>query len=39
VLRYLYGFTGSALINGAVAGNCSTRCEAADILAYLQTLD
>jgi hypothetical protein len=35
----MFGFTGTTLTNGAVAGNCVTRCDAATILAYLQTLD
>ena len=39
VLRFLFGFTGTTLTNGAVAGNCVTRCDPASILAYLQTLD
>jgi hypothetical protein len=39
VLRFMFGFTGSSLTNNAVAGNCVTRCDAATILAYLQTLD
>jgi hypothetical protein len=39
VLRFTFGLTGAALVNGAVAGNCVTRCDAATILAYLQTLD
>jgi hypothetical protein len=38
ILRYTFGFTGATLTNGAVAGNCVTRCDAASILAYLQTL-
>jgi hypothetical protein len=37
VLRFLFGFTGSALTGGAVAPNC-TRCDAAAILPYLQSL-
>ena len=39
VLRFLFGFTGTTLTNNAVAGNCVTRCNAATILPYLQTLD
>ena len=39
ILRFLFGFTGTTLTNGAVAGNCVTRCDAATILPYLQTLD
>ena len=38
VLRYLFGFTGTTLTNGAVGANC-TRCDAATIVPYLQTLD
>jgi hypothetical protein len=38
ILRYTFGFTGTTLTNGAVAGNCVTRCDPASILAYLQTL-
>jgi hypothetical protein len=38
-LRFLFGFTGASLTNNAVAGNCVTRCDAATILTYLQTLD
>jgi hypothetical protein len=34
VLRYLFGFRGATLINGAVAGNC-TRCTSAAIEAFL----
>jgi phosphoheptose isomerase len=38
VLRYLFGFTGATLVAGAIdAANC-TRCDAAAIEAYLQTL-
>jgi hypothetical protein len=39
ILRFLFGFTGAALTNGAVAMDCGTRCSSADILTYLQTLD
>jgi hypothetical protein len=39
VLRFMFGFTGTTLTNGAVAGNCVTRCDPTTILAYLQTLD
>ena len=38
VLRFMFGFTGTTLTTGAV-GACNTRCDAAAILAYLQTLD
>ena len=37
VLRFLFGFTGSTLTAGAVGGGC-TRCDAATIAAYLQSL-
>ena len=37
-LRFMFGFTGTTLTNGAV-GACSARCNAAAILPYLQTLD
>jgi hypothetical protein len=39
VLRFMFGFTGTTLTNGAVAGNCVTRCDPMTILTYLQTLD
>jgi hypothetical protein len=39
VLRFIFGFTGTTLTNNAVAGDCMTRCDAATILPYLQTLD
>ena len=38
VLRYLFGFTGTTLTGGAVGSMC-TRCDAAAIVPYLQTLD
>jgi hypothetical protein len=38
VLRYLFGFSGTALTSGAVGPGC-TRCTPAAVLAYLQTLD
>jgi hypothetical protein len=38
VLRFLFGFTGAALVAGAVDDDC-TRCDAASIETYLQTLD
>jgi hypothetical protein len=38
ILRYLFGFTGPALVNGATGPLC-TRCDAASIVAYLQTID
>jgi hypothetical protein len=38
VLRYLFGFTGTPLVSGAVGPMCS-RCDAASITSYLQTLD
>ena len=34
IIRYLFGFRGDALIEGAVAGDC-TRCTASEIEAYL----
>jgi hypothetical protein len=37
VLRYLFGFTGTTLTGGAVANDC-TRCNAAAIEPYLQSL-
>jgi hypothetical protein len=37
MLRFAFGFSGSALVNGAVAGNCR-RCTAAEIVAYLRLL-
>jgi hypothetical protein len=37
VLRYLFGFTGTTLTNGAVGPNC-TRCDAASIVPYLDSL-
>jgi len=36
-LRFEFGFTGNALIAGAVGAGC-TRCDSASILAYLQQL-
>jgi hypothetical protein len=38
VKRYLLGYTGAGLVAGVVAPDC-TRCSAADILAYLASLD
>jgi hypothetical protein len=38
VLRYLFGFAGATLTSGAVGANC-TRCDAGEIVPYLQTLD
>ncbi|HEX2465302.1 MAG TPA: hypothetical protein VHR17_11835, partial [Thermoanaerobaculia bacterium] len=38
VLRYLFGFTGTTLTNGAVGPNC-TRCDSAAIVPYLGGLD
>jgi hypothetical protein len=38
VLRYLFGFRGSTLIAGAVAGDC-TRCTAPQIEAFLAALE
>ena len=37
VLRYLFGFTGTTLTGGAVANDC-TRCNAAAIEPYIQSL-
>jgi hypothetical protein len=37
ILRYLFGFTGGTLVNGAVDNDC-TRCEAGAIEAYLDSL-
>jgi hypothetical protein len=38
VLRYLFGLSGTTLTSGVVAPNC-TRCDAATIVPYLETLD
>ena len=38
VLRYLFGFTGTTLTNGAVGPSC-TRCDSASIVPYLDALD
>jgi hypothetical protein len=38
ILRFLFGFTGTTLTNGAVGPDCG-RCEATTITPYLQTLD
>jgi hypothetical protein len=38
VLRYLFGFTGATLTSGVVNTNGCTRCDAAAIEPYLQTL-
>jgi hypothetical protein len=37
VLRYLFGFTGSSLTNGAVGAGC-TRCDPTSVAAYLSNL-
>jgi hypothetical protein len=37
LLRFGFGFSGNTLINGAVGPGC-TRCDAASITAYLQSL-
>ena len=37
ILRHLFGFSGSALVTGAVGPNC-TRCDAPSIEAYLAEL-
>jgi hypothetical protein len=39
ILRYLFGFGGPTLTNGAVDLSDCTRCDAAAIAAYLGTLD
>jgi hypothetical protein len=39
VLRYLFGFTGPALITGAVDLTDCTRCDATSILAFLDSID
>jgi hypothetical protein len=38
VLRYLFGFTGAVLVNGAIGMNCA-RCDEASITTYLQSID
>jgi hypothetical protein len=38
VLRYLFGFTGATLTNGAVGASC-TRCDSDSIVVYLDGLD
>jgi hypothetical protein len=38
VLRFLFGFTGSTLVSGAVDATNCTRCDAVAIAAYLQGL-
>jgi hypothetical protein len=38
-LRYLFGFTGTTLTDNALGTGCVNRCNAAQIVAYLQTLD
>jgi hypothetical protein len=38
VLRFLFGFRGATLSTGAVGASC-TRCDAAAIAQYLETLD
>jgi hypothetical protein len=37
VLRFLFGFTGAPLVNGAVGADC-VRCNSVSILAYLTEL-
>jgi hypothetical protein len=37
ILRSLFGFSGSSLINGALTGDC-TRCEAGAVAAYIDDL-
>jgi hypothetical protein len=38
IVRHLFGFSGATLTNGALGEDCE-RCVAADITAYIQTLD
>jgi hypothetical protein len=38
VLRYLFGFTGATLVNGAIGANCM-RCDAPAVTTYLQSID
>ena len=38
VIRWLFGFTGDALVAGVTEGGC-TRCDAEFIEDYLETLD
>ncbi len=38
IMRYMFGYTGAALINNAIDTNYCNRCEAADIEAYIQLL-
>jgi hypothetical protein len=38
IVRYLFGFTGAQLTNGAVGPGC-TRCDATSIIAFLNTHD
>ena len=38
LLRYLFGFTGTSLVQGALGLDCE-RCEPADIVTYIQGLD
>jgi hypothetical protein len=37
ILRFLFGFGGATLINGAVGGGC-TRCVATDIETFLTSI-
>ena len=39
LLRFLFGFTGPTLVNGAVDAAACTRCDASAIEAYLQSLN
>ncbi len=39
ILRFMFHFTGTTLTSGALGSGCSARCDAAAILAFLQTLD
>jgi hypothetical protein len=38
VLRYLFGFTGPVLVDGAISEQCS-RCDEAAVATYLQSID
>ena len=38
LLRHLFGFTGTSLTQGALGQDCE-RCEAEDIVTYIQSLD
>jgi hypothetical protein len=38
ILRYLFGFGGDSLIGGAIGPDCSLRCDASSIGAYLDSI-